>query len=322
MSKRDYYEVLGISKNADEKEIKRAYRKLAKKYHPDTNPGDKQAEQRFKEATEAYNILSNPEQKKLYDQFGFAAFDDGAKDSEFYRHAANGGYTGGFDFGNGERYTEYHFEGGDMDDLFGNIFGDMFHGRFQDEFGQKRGQERSRGGDIHSEITISFDEAVFGCDKVIHFEDRRMQPLKVHIPAGIDEGQSVRLRGKGRAGVAPGDLLLKVHITDKKGYERKGMDVYTTENIPYTTAVLGGTAQLHTLYGMVECNIPAGTQSGTKIRLRDKGIVSMNNPSVHGDAYVAIQIQVPRNLTSEERRKLEELERLQSKGKSRSTIYR
>lgn len=321
MPKRDYYEVLGISKNADEKEIKRAYRKLAKKYHPDTNPGDKQAEQRFKEVTEAYNILSNPEQKKLYDQFGFAAFDDGAKDSEFYRHAAKGEYAGGFDFGNGGRYTEYHFEGGDMDDLFGNIFGDMFHGTFQNGFGQEHSRKQSRGGDIHSEITISFDEAVFGCDKVIHFEDSRMQPLKVHIPAGIDEGQSVRLRGKGRAGTAPGDLLLKVHITGKKGYERKGMDVYTTESIPYTTAALGGTAQLHTLYGAVQCNIPAGTQSGTKIRLREKGVVSMKNPSVHGDAYVTIQIQVPRNLTSEERRKLEELERIQSKGKS-TTIYR
>lgn len=322
MQKRDYYEVLGINKNADEKEIKRAYRKLAKKYHPDINPGDKQAEQKFKEVTEAYNILSNPEQKKLYDQFGFAAFDDGTGDGEFYRHSGNGSYSGGFDFGNGGHYTEYHFEGGDMDDLFGNIFGDMFHGGFQDGFGQERKQKKRRGGDIQSEITISFDEAVFGCDKVIHFEDSRMQSLKVHIPAGIDEGQSVRLRGKGKAGTAPGDLLLKVHITGKKGYERKGMDVYTTESIPYTTAALGGTARFHTLYGAVQCKIPAGTQSGTKIRLREKGIVSMKNPSVHGDAYVAIQIQVPKSLTPEERRKLEELEQLQKNEKTRSTVYR
>ena len=150
---------------------------------------------------------------------------------------------------------------------------------------------------------------------MISFEKNSMPSLEVQIPAGIDEGQSVRLKGKGypgSGGAPAGDLLLKVHIAEKPGYERKGMDVYTTENIPYTTAVLGGEAVFHTLYGNVTCRIPAGTQSGSKIRLKEKGIVSMKNPSVHGDAYVTIQIAVPKTVTPEERKKLQELEQLKT----------
>ena len=313
MAKRDYYDVLGINKGSDEKEIKRAYRKLAKKYHPDTNPGDAQAEQKFKEVTEAYNVLSDAEKKKLYDQFGFAAFEEGMG-------PGGGGYTGhsaghdGFGFGSNGTFREYHFEGGNMDDIFGDLFGDMFQGGFSGGSGQKQAGYNGRGQDILSDITVSFDEAAFGCDKFIQLHGDTVQSLKVHIPAGIEEGKSIRLQGKGgpgRSGGKSGDLLLKVHIAEKAGYERKGMDVYTTASIPFTTAALGGTAQIQTLYGMVECRIPAGTQSGSKIRLRDKGIVSMKDPSVHGDAYVTIQIQVPKDLSPEEKRKLQEFEELQ-----------
>ena len=142
-----------------------------------------------------------------------------------------------------------------------------------------------------------------------------MPSLEVQIPAGIDEGQSVRLKGKGypgSGGAPAGDLPLKVHIAEKPEYERKGMDVYTTENIPYTTAVLGGEAVSHTLYGNVTCRIPAGTQSGSKIRLKEKEIVSMKNPAVHVDSYVTIQIAVPRTVTPEEQKKLKELEQLRT----------
>lgn len=321
MAKRDYYDVLGIQKNADEKEIKRAYRKLAKKYHPDTNAGNKHAEQQFKEVTEAYGVLSDPEKKKLYDRYGFAAFDENMGADGTWGGAGSGtGGTwgrGGFHSGNGGPYTEFHFEGQDMDDIFGNIFGDMFRGGSGHSsgrgFGRRAGNSQRKGRDVESEITISFDEAAFGCTKRISFEGNQ-QSLEVRIPTGIDEGQSVRLKGKGypgTGGMPAGDLLLKVHIAAKPGWERKGMDVYSTEKIPYTTAVLGGEAVFHTLYGAVRCRIPAGTQSGSRIRLKQKGIVSMRDSSVHGDAYVTVQIAVPKNITPQERRKLEELQDLQ-----------
>lgn len=323
--KQVYYEVLGIGKQADEKEIKRAYRKLAKKYHPDMNPGDKVAEQKFKEVTEAYNVLSDKEKKKLYDQFGFAAFDEAGNaradaGSGFYGGAGGQGFggqggfrSGSFHTGDGSGYQEFHYEGGDMGDMFGDIFGNMFHGGFGGQKGYRQ-QASYRGEDLHADITVGFDEAAFGCDKMIHIQaadGTGVQSLSVHIPAGIDDGKSVRLRGKGHPGFGGGengDLLLKVHITPRAGYERKGMDVYTTADIPFTTAVFGGEASFPTLYGNVVCKVPAGTQSGKKIRLRGKGIVSMKNPNVHGDQYVTIQIQVPTTLTAEQRQKLHEFE--------------
>ena len=340
--KRDYYEVLGIGKQADEKEIKKAYRKLAKKYHPDMNPDDKAAEQKFKEVTEAYNVLSDPEKKKLYDQFGFAAFDEtgGARasgagtgnGSGFYGGFGNGGFgNGGFGTGSYRSsdgtYHEFHFDGSNMnmDDMFGDIFGNIFHGSGQSGFGGRAGsgfqsgcrQSSYKGEDLHADITVGFEEAAFGCDKMIHIQaadgSGSVQSLSVHIPAGIDDGKSVRLRGKGHPGIGGGengDLLLKVHIAPKAGYERKGMDVYTTADIPFTTAVFGGEASFPTLYGNVVCKVPAGTQSGKKIRLRGKGIVSMKDSKVHGDQYVTIQIQVPTQLTPEERQKLKEYEEL------------
>ncbi len=298
MMKRDYYDVLGIGKQADEKEIKRAYRKLAKKYHPDTNPGNKEAEQKFKEVTEAYNVLSDKEKKKLYDQFGFAAFDEAGNARA--------------DAGSG--YQEFHFEGGNMDDMFEDFFGNMFHGGFGGQKGYRR-QASYKGEDLHADITVGFDEAAFGCEKMIHLQaadgSGGVRSFSVHIPAGIDEGKSVRLRGKGHPGFGGGengDLLLKVHIAPKAGYERKGMDVYTTAEIPFTTAVFGGEVSFPTLYGNVVCKVPAGTQSGKKIRLRGKGIVSMQNPNIHGDQYVTIRIQVPTTLTAEQRQKLHEFE--------------
>lgn len=330
--KRDYYDVLGIGKQADEKEIKRAYRKLAKKYHPDTNPGDKVAEQKFKEVTEAYNVLSDKEKKKLYDQFGFAAFDEAGNaradaGSGFYGGAGGQGFggqggfrSGSFHTGDGSGYQEFHFEGGNMDDMFGDIFGNIFHGGFGGQSGYGH-QASYKGEDLHADITVGFDEAAFGCDKMLHIQTADgaggVQSLSVHIPAGIDDGKSVRLRGKGHPGFGGGengDLLLKVHIAPKAGYERKGMDVYTTANIPFTTAVFGGEASFPTLYGNVVCKVPAGTQSGKKIRLRGKGIVSMKDPKVHGDQYVTIQIQVPTTLTAEQRQKLHEFENAMKQG--------
>lgn len=301
-AKRDYYEILGVARDADDNTIKRAYRKLAKKYHPDTNVGNKQAEEKFKEVTEAYDILSDPEKRKLYDRFGHGVFDSSAAgSSDSYQDAYGFGGTG---------THEYHFEGGDMDDIlknfFGGGFGESYRSGFSDHFFRD-------GSDLQAEINISFDEAVFGCEKTVQLADAsgRTKSLKVRIPAGIDTGKSIRLRETGmpgsRGGKA-GDLLLKVNVGSKPGFERRDMDIYTTVEVPFTTAVFGGEATVQTLYGTVVCKIKEGTQSGTKIRLKGKGVVSMKNPKVHGDQYVTVQIQVPKNLNEEAKKKLKEFE--------------
>lgn len=327
--KRDYYDVLGIDRNADEKTIKKAYRKLAKKYHPDTNAGNPDAADKFKEVNEAYDILSDPKKKKMYDQFGHAAFEAGADPGA----GAGAGGFGGFQSGGNGSYQEFHFNGENMDDIFGDIFGNMFHGShgsgFHSGFGGSGFHSGSgfggfhqqdfpqKGSDVKASINVTFDEAAFGADKRISLSSPdgssgAPQTLQVHIPAGIDTGKSIRLKGKGMPGTGggePGDLLLKVTVGTRPGYERKGSDVYTTISIPYTTAVFGGEATVPTLYGNVICKIREGMQSGSKIRLRGKGIVSMKNPSIRGDQYVTIQIQVPQNLNYTAKEKLHEYAR-------------
>ncbi len=310
-AKKDYYQVLGVSRDADEESIKKAYRKLAKKYHPDSNAGNAEAEQRFKEITEAHTVLSDPEKRKLYDRFGHAAFD--------------GSMPGGGAYGEGS-YGEYHFEGGNMDDMFGDLFKDIFQRRGsradQKRYENYKGFEgfrsdySARGQDIRASVSITFDEAAFGCEKRISLQNAQgngSQTLQVHIPAGIEDGKSIRLKGRGmpgRAGGVAGDLILTVQVGERLGFERKGSDIYTTANIPFTTAVFGGEALVDTLYGRVKCKIPAGTQSGARIRLRGKGTVSVKKPDVRGDQYITIQIQVPRNLNSQARQKLKEFETL------------
>lgn len=293
-AKRDYYEVLGVNRNADNNTIKKAYRRLAKRYHPDTNTGNAQAEEKFKEATEAYDVLSDPEKRKLYDQFGHAAFDGTGADAYGYG-------------GSGGNYQEYHFGSDDMDDILKHFFDGGFRGS---GFGRD-------GADLQTEISISFDDAVFGCEKVVHLKradgyGSAGRSLKVRIPAGIDTGKSIRLRGKGmpgRGGGKPGDLLISVNVGSKPGFERQGMDVYTTVHVPFTIAVFGGEVTVDTLYGKVACRIAEGTQSGKKIRLRGKGIVSMQDSNIYGDQYATVQIQVPRNLSEEAKRKLREFEK-------------
>lgn len=304
-AKRDYYETLGVNKSADKEAIKKAYRKLAKKYHPDTNAGNPHAEEMFKDVTEAYNVLSDEKKRKLYDEFGFAGLQEGFSE-EAARQAAQGGFGG---FGEPFTHQEFHFENGsgDMDDIF-SMFGDMFsHG------GSARGRSSSRkGSDVMADLTISFDEAVFGCEKSISLQDPatgKVSNLSIHIPAGIESGKTVRLKGQGnpgRNGGAAGDVLLKVNVTPSREFERKGQNVYSTIRVPFTTAALGGKARVHTLYGDVECSIKAGTQGGSKIRLKGKGISSMKNPSVKGDQYVTVEISVPRRLTPRAKEALEE----------------
>lgn len=237
-------------------------------------------------------------------------------------HGFNG--TGGFHGGtyrtkNGNGYQEFHFEGGDMGDIFENFFGGGFKkSGFQNDFRQTGGfgnqqHYEAKGSDIHAEINVSFDAAAFGKKETIHLKDDqgKIQALEVNIPAGIETGQSIRLKGKGSPGYqggSAGDLFLKVTVKEKPGFKREGQNLYNTVSIPFITAVLGGDVTVQTIYGNVRCNIKPGTQSGSKLRLCGKGIVSMKNSSVYGDQYTTVEVQVPKNLTPSAKQKLREFE--------------
>lgn len=345
--KRDYYEVLGVSKGASDSEIKSAYRKLAKKYHPDMNPGDKEAEAKFKEASEAYAVLSDADKRRQYDQFGHAAFDGGA------------GGAGGFDFG-----------GMDMGDIFGDIFGDFFGG------GRSRGQSNGpmKGQNIRTSVRITFEEACFGVDKEIDvtlkeecatchgtgakpgtspetckkcggkgqvvftqqslfgvvrnvqacpdchgtgkiIKERcsdcsgsgyisKRKKISVSIPAGIDNGQCVRIRDKGEQGVnggQRGDLLVEVVVSRHPIFQRQDRDIFSTAPITFAQAALGGDVRIKTVDGEVIYTVKPGTQTNTRVRLRNKGVPSLRNKQVRGDHYVTLVVEVPTKMNSEQK---------------------
>ncbi len=311
-AKRDYYEVLGVDRDADGAAVKRAYRKLAKRYHPDVNAGDKQAEEKLKEVNEAYEILKDHEKRRLYDKYGSMAFEPGFSPKayeEAQRRAKAYSRNQGTDRRRNAAWNQgggsFHFEPGGE-----RFFNDLFSGFFD---GGQPGS--ARGGDAEADVTISFDEAVRGCEKDLRIENPEngsIERIHARIPAGVDTGTRVRVKGKGGTGAdgGNGDLYLRITVAGKPGYERKGNDLYTTLTVPYTTAVFGGQARVHTYYGDVICRIQEGTQSGSKIRLRGKGVPSMKKKSVCGDLYLTVQVQVPKNLTPEAKEKLREYQRV------------
>ena len=360
-AKRDYYEVLGVSKDADDATIKKAYRQLAKKYHPDMNPGDAEAEKKFKEASEAYAVLSDAEKRRQYDQFGHAAFEGGA--------GGAGGF-GGFDF-----------NGADFGDIFGDIFGDLFGG------GGRRGGRANngpmKGANIRKSIRITFEEAVFGCKKelevilkdpcttcggtgakpgtspetcpkcggkgqVVYTSQSffgtvqnvqtcpncggsgkvikekctscsgtgytsSKKKIEVTIPAGIDNGQSVRIREKGEPGTnggPRGDLLVEVNVSRHPIFQRQDMHIFSTVPISFAQAALGGDVKIQTVDGAVIYNVKPGTKTDTKVRLKGKGVPSLRNSAVRGDHYVTLVIQTPEKLSAEAKEALRRFDEL------------
>lgn len=299
MASRDYYEILGVNKNAKDDEIKRAYRKLAMKYHPDRNPNKKEAEERFKELNEAYAVLSDKEKRKQYDQYGAEGFRQRFTQEDIFR---------GFDFddifsnlfgGRGRRESRSGSRGGfDFADLFGR-------GGYQD-----MGRMPQKGEDALYEWPISLEEAAFGGEKKVSIQrDGRMQEFSVRIPPGISSGKKLRVAGKGtegRNGGPPGDLYLQISIKEHPIFTREGDDIVVEKEIAFSEAVLGTTVEVPTLEGPKKMKIPPGTQSNTKMRLRGQGVPHFRG-SGKGDEYVKVIVKVPRKVTDKSRKLIEEL---------------
>lgn len=298
MAKRDYYEILGVSKNASDDEIKKAYRKLAVKYHPDKNPGDKEAEAKFKEINEAHDVLSDKQKRARYDQFGHAGV-GGAGGNPF----AGGGnpFGGGFDF-NGQTFN-FDFGGGGLEDILGNLFG----------FGAGSRRPR-RGADYQTSVTLTFEEAIFGTTKNVTVEG---ESLKVKIPAGIDDGMSIRLKGKG--GPAPegatekGDLYVKIRVKPHKHLTREGAIILSEERISMVDAALGCEIEVETVDGTVTMKVPAGTQSGTPFKLSGHG-VPFRADGDRGPHIVTIIVETPKNLSRKQKELLEEFKNTKKRG--------
>ncbi|RMH94051.1 MAG: J domain-containing protein [Calditrichaeota bacterium] len=318
MEFKDYYSILGVSRNATTEEIKKAYRKLAAQYHPDRNPGDKEAEEKFKLINEAKEVLTDPEKRKLYDQFG----------EQWKQYQAAGG-KGGFDWsqfagaGGGEWQTT--FGGTSFEDLLNDPTLDLFEFLFGHPFGGGRQRTRrtrtrqqrsspfsrmSRGQDLATETTLSLEEAYHGTTRQISIDG---ETLKVNLKPGIRDGQKLKLSGKGGFGAngsARGDLYLTVRVAEHPRFQRKGDDLYCDLPVDLYTAVLGGKAELQTFKGTVKVDIPPETQSGKVLRLKGLGMPVYNQPGRYGDLYARILVQIPRNLTDKERKLFEELRKL------------
>jgi DnaJ-class molecular chaperone len=324
MDFKDYYATLGVSKGASDKEIKQSYRKLARKHHPDVNPGDKAAETRFKEINEAYEVLGDPDKRRKYDELG-------ANWRQYEQTGAAGGPQGGVwnrPFGGGAR------QGGgfrtmtedEMRDMFGDAdpFSDFFHtffggapagevpGRGAADRGRHRARGPRQGRDVEQEIELPLEDALHGTTRrfsISHNGEART--VDVRIPAGVGEGSRVRIPGEGEhgtSGAKSGDLYLRIRLAPHHRFQRKGKDLYRGVAITLTTAVLGGEADVETLAGKkLRLKIPPGTQHGQVFRLKGHGMPTVNHPEQTGDLYATVDVQLPRELSAEQRRLFEEL---------------
>jgi curved DNA-binding protein len=302
MDYKDYYKILGVERSAGEDDIRKAYRKLAMKYHPDRNPNDKQAEERFKEINEAYQVLSDATKRAHYDRLG-------SDYSNWQQRGAPGDFNwdqyGGGGFPGGVR-VEY----GDLDDLFGGAggFSDFFRtifGRSAEGAGTgTRTRTRQQPQGYQQELAITLDEAYNGTTRLLQSDGKQKQ---VRIPAGVRTGSKVRVAGAGPNGL---DLYLIVEVQDDKRFERRGNDLHTAATVDIFTAILGGEAEVETLSGKIKLNIPAGTQPEQVFRLAGRGMPSVKNANEKGDLYVRLKVQIPKYLSPKQRELLEEASRI------------
>lgn len=318
MADRDYYELLGVSRNASEDEVKKAFRKLARKHHPDVNPDDASAEERFKDVSEAYEVLSDPEKRAKYDRFG----------REWQRYQQSDA-PGGFDWGQwrqpqpggaGRPGTQYTYASSeDLEGMFGNAgFSDFFETLFGRSAGGRAGRARApqpraaRGRDIRHPVQVTLPEAYHGTKRMLNKDGRR---LEVTIPAGVGSGSKVRVRGEGAQGLSggpSGDLYLEVDVVPDDRFERRGSDLYAEVEVPLATAVLGGEVPIPTLSGTVHLTIPPEAQNGSRFRLAGKGMPKLKTPDEHGDLFATVRVAIPTELTDEERALFEQLRELRA----------
>ena len=311
MDYKDYYQILGVDKKASQEDIKKAYRKLAVKYHPDKNPDDKTAEEKFKEISEAYEVLSKPENRKLYDQLGanWKQYKDAGFDPSQHQGGPFGGSRGGFYRGRPEG-GQYHYEfEGDPSEFFG---GSGFSDIFEAFFGG--GGRRSSGGfgqgfdsfggdvpgqDLSGDITISLQEAYKGTERIIDLGDEK---IRVKVKSGAYEGLKLRVKGKGHKGTSgkSGNLYLNISVQPSQAYERKGDDLYMSVPVDMFKALLGGKQEIVTLSGKLIVTIPEGTQNGKQLRLRGKGM-PVYGKSVYGDLYVKLDVKMPERLSDRQK---------------------
>lgn len=293
---RDYYAILGVARDASEADIKKAYRKLAVKYHPDKNPNNKEAENKFKEINEAYEVLSDTDKRKKYDQFG----ENWNKVNEQGPPPGGGGqyqYYSNEPGGGG-----FHFEG-DPNDIFESFFGGSgFGGR------GRRGNAKFKGGDYQSETTITLEEAFHGTTRLLQLNE---QKLRIKLKPGTYDGLVIKLAGKGAPGVnggPAGDLFITIHVMPNEQYKREGDNLVQTVHTDLFTAVLGGKQELSTLTGKLNITIPAGTQNGKLLRIKGKGMPVYDHPDQHGDLLVNIQVTIPEQLTDQQKELFRQLQ--------------
>ncbi len=305
----DYYKVLGVDKNASENDIKKAYRKLARKYHPDLNPGNKEAEKKFKEINEANEVLSNPENRKKYDQYGehWKHADEIEKQKAQQRQYQNayGTNAEGFDFSGFGGFGGSGYDETDFSDFFQSMFG----GGFSQRTSGKR-NIKFKGQDIQARLQLSLKDVYTTQKHTINVNGKK---IRINIPAGVKDGQTIRIKGMGGKGInggPNGDLYITFSIIDEPKFKRVGNDLYTQTDIDLTTAVLGGDVMVNTMNGKVKLKVKPGTQCGTKVRLKGKGFPIYKQEGKYGDLYVTFNVKIPENVSGKQKELFEQLAKI------------